>query len=210
MKNRYITLWLALACIIIFVLQLIIPGFTDYLILNQNALSGEIWRFVTAIFLHGSFSHLLLNMFALILFGLILESLIGSRRFLVVFLVSGVIANVISVFFYSSSLGASGAIFGVLGALTIIRPMMTIFVYYLPMPMFIAAIIWIGIDLWGIVNPSNVGNIAHLSGIVVGFIAGFYYRIKHFKKEKIKDNYSISRIHIPEKEMRNWEDRFMR
>jgi membrane associated rhomboid family serine protease len=208
MKLKYVTIWLVAICILFFILQLIIPSFTDSLVLNNKALSGEIWRFVTAVFLHGSFSHLLLNMFALLLFGLVLESLIGSKRFLLVFLVSGIIANIISVFFYSSSLGASGAIFGVLGVLTIIKPLMTVFVYSLPMPMFVAAIVWILIDLYGLANPSGTGNIAHLSGIVIGFIIGIYYRMKHFKKEKIKADFRS--INLSEQEAREWEDRWMK
>ena len=163
MKNKYFTLWLALACIIIFIIQVIIPNSTDYLLLNQNALHGEIWRFVTSIFAHASFSHILLNMFALVLFGLILESLIGSKKLLLVFFASGIIANIVAIFFYPSSLGASGAIYGILGVLTIIRPTMVVWVYYLPLPMFVAAIVWIGASVFGIFNPSDVGDIAHLS-----------------------------------------------
>jgi len=208
MKNKYFSIWLALICIVLFILQTVIPGLTDSLILNKSALSGEVWRFLTSIFLHGSFSHLLLNMFALILFGLILESLIGSKRFLLVFLVSGVVANIVSVFFYPASLGASGAIFGILGALTIIKPLMGVFVYGLPMPMFVAAIVWILIDLYGVINPSDVGNIAHISGIVIGFLFGFYFRLRHFKKAMIRADYS--RISIPEHEMRSWEEKWIR
>lgn len=210
MKNKYFSLWIALICIIVFILQLIISSFTDYFVLNSSALSGEVWRFLTSIFLHGSISHLILNMFALVLFGFILESLIGSNRFFAVFLASGIIANIISVFFYPSSLGASGAIYGVLGVLVIIKPKMVVWLYYLPMPLFIAAIIWVLVDLYGIANPSGVANIAHLAGIAVGFAFGIYFRFKHFKKQMKKADYRSLGIRIPESEMRNWEDKFMR
>lgn len=207
MKNKYFAIWLSLICIILFIFQIIISGFTDALILNENSFF-EIWRFVAAIFLHGSFSHLIFNIFALILFGTILENLIGSKRFLFVFFLSGILANLVSVFFYSSSLGASGAIFGILGTLAIIKPKMIVWVFNLPMPMFVAAIIWILVAVYGIFNPSNVGDIAHLSGILIGIFIGFFLRKKHFQKNLLKANYS--RVNISEKEIRDWEDRFMR
>lgn len=85
MKNRYFSIGIALICIIVFIFQQIIPGLTDVLLLNKNAVSGEIWRFLTSIFLHANLSHLVLNLFALIMFGLILEKLIGSKRFLIIY-----------------------------------------------------------------------------------------------------------------------------
>ena len=126
MKNRFFALWLALICVIMFILQNYVSGFTDLLVLNEQALNGQIWRFLSAIFLHGGLSHIVYNMFALILFGLILEKLIGSRKFLLIFLLSGIVANIIGVFFYTSSLGASGAIMGIIGALTIRKPLMVV------------------------------------------------------------------------------------
>jgi len=86
----------------------------------------EIWRFVSAIFLHDGIIHLIYNLFALALFGFILEKLIGSKRFLIVFFASGIIANLIAVNFYNSSLGVSGAIYGILGCLVILKPLMMI------------------------------------------------------------------------------------
>jgi len=122
---KFYTLLLTLIIIAVFILQAIIPNFTDSLLLNQQSFP-EVWRFVTAIFLHGSLTHLIFNLFALILFGLVLESLIGSNRFLLVFFSTGIIANIISFNFYPASLGASGAIMGIIGALTVSKPLMTV------------------------------------------------------------------------------------
>lgn len=206
MKNKYLTIWLTIILILVFIMQLTFP-ITDSFLLNQKSFS-EPWRFVTAIFLHGSLEHLIFNLFALVLFGLILESLIGSKRFIFTFFTAGIIANIISIFFYNSSLGASGAIFGIIGVLTIIKPFMLVWTYSLPMPMFLAAIFWASADLLGIFMPSNVGNIAHLTGLAIGLILGVYFRIKHFKHNKEKSNYS--RISINENYMRDWEDRHLR
>lgn len=162
---------------VIFLIQLLVLGFTDMFLLDSN-FPGQVWRFITAIFLHGGLAHLLYNIFALALFGSMLERLIGSRRFLVVFFVTGVLANIISINFYDSSLGASGAIFGVIGALIVIRPLMFIFAFGFPMPLFIAGIIWAAGDLIGLFVPRNVANLAHLSGMFFGLILGFVYRKK--------------------------------
>jgi len=180
-KFRFYFIWLSLLCIIVFLLQQI-PSFTELFLLNKAVFQGEIWRLVTAIFLHGSLIHLVYNLFALLLFGLILEKTIGSKKFLLVFFVSGIIANIISVNYYDSSLGASGAIMGIIGALTIIKPMMLIWAFGLLLPMFVAAIIWITGDILGIFGfEQGVGNIAHLSGIAIGMLFGMFLRKKYRK-----------------------------
>jgi len=205
-SNKYYALWIALIIILIFIFQKTISGFTNSLLLNQES-SSQPFRFITAIFLHGSLSHLIFNLFALAFFGLILEKFIGSNKFLIIFFISGILANIISVNFYNSSLGASGAIFGIIGALTIKKPLMTVWAFSLPMPMFLASILWATGDLIGIFNPSGVGNIAHLSGLAFGLILGAILKSKNIKQENIKQK---NKIKIPEKDIRFWEDNFMR
>jgi len=210
MKNqKFYSLWLSLIIIVIFILQNIIPNFTDLFVLNQKAITNfQIYRFLTAIFLHGSITHLAFNLFALFFFGLVLEKTIGTKRFMITFLVTGIIANIISVNFYNSSLGASGAIYGVIGAATILRPMMMIYTFGAIMPMFLAAIIYIIADIlraYGAFGPTNVGSIAHLSGIGLGLLLGVYYRIK-FKKIQNKE----IEVRFDEGSMEKWEDRFVR
>lgn len=211
MKDRkFYSLWISLFLIIIFVIQNLpgIPEFTELFLLNQKATNNfEVWRFITAIFLHGSLTHLLFNLFALLFFGITLENLVGSREFLTTFLVSGIIANIISINFYNSSLGASGAIYGIIGAITIIKPMMMVYTFGLILPMFLATIIFITADILRTFGAfdSNIGAIAHLSGIFIGFLFGIYFRSKINKYEEKKLN-----IKFNEHYMKNWEDRFMR
>lgn len=187
---------------IIFLIQLIFKNFTSLFLLTSEGFFQP-WRFLTAIFLHGSLTHILFNSFALLFFGSILEKFIGGKRFLIVFFITGILANLISVNFYSSSLGASGAIFGIIGTLVIIRPTLTVWAFGLPMPMFVAGIIWTVGDFIGLFVPSNVGNIAHLSGMFFGLVFGFLYRKKRMKKTK-------SKIIIDEKIVRSWEDANLR
>ncbi len=174
-KFRFCALKLCLFIFIIFIIQLFFDKFTQLFLLNSYSYS-QIWRFFTSIFLHGNFIHLLYNVFALALFGSILEKIVGGRRFLILFFVTGILANIFSINFYDNSLGASGAIFGVIGALVVLRPLMVVWAFGLPMPMFVAGILWAVGDAIGIFMPSNVANLAHLSGMFFGLIFGVLYR----------------------------------
>jgi len=208
MRNRerykFYAFKLAGICIAIFVLQVLFEGFSELFVLNQSAWI-QVWRFVSAVFLHGGIGHLVYNMFALLLFGGILEKVIGGKKFLIVFFVSGIAANLISVNFYSSSLGASGAIFGIIGALVILKPGMTVWAFHLPMPMFLAGVIWAIGDIMGIFMPSNVANIAHLAGMAAGMVFGIMFRGKDREIGR-----KPGEIVINERSMRMWEDVHMR
>lgn len=203
-KIKFYSLWFCLISILVFILQVIIPGFTEIFVLNQLAYS-QIWRFVTSIFLHGSTVHLFYNLFALFFFGIALEKLIGSKKFLFVFFASGIIANIVSVNFYGSSLGASGAIMGIIGTLTIIKPLMMVWAFGLILPMFIAAILWVIGDILGVFMPSNVGNIAHLSGIGIGFLIGLVLR--NYIKKKTK---KVKKVVVSDYYMAGWEKKYMK
>ena len=202
-KFRYYSLWLSLTCVLFFLLQLYVPNFESLLILNQSSWTQP-WRFVSSIFLHGSTTHLLYNLFALIFFGLVSEKLIGGKRFLIIFFTTGIIANLIAINFYASSLGASGAIFGVIGALTVIRPTMPVFFLGVPLPLIIASVGWVIGDVVRTIYPTNVGTIAHLSGIFFGILFGLWFRFK-----KTKPKYPKYNLKIPEDYMQTWENNYM-
>ncbi|PJK15778.1 rhomboid family intramembrane serine protease [Chryseomicrobium excrementi] len=156
---------------------------------GQNGLvaEGEYWRLITPIFLHGGFMHLLFNMFSLFLFGPELERLAGRARFLTIYFLSGLTGTVASFLFEDAMythLGASGAIYGIFGAFAAL-------VYYtrnvLPqLKQIILPIIGIGI-IMTFVTP-NINITAHLGGLVMGFLLGFYYfhpnRLSKWKKTK--------------------------
>ncbi len=200
-QMKYYALWLSVICVVMFFFQILIPGFTNALILNSNAWTQP-WRFISSIFLHGDVIHLIYNLFALILFGLILEKYLGSKRFIVIFLFTGIVANVVAVNVYPSSLGASGAIFGIIGALTAIKPFLFVWAFGLPMPLIVAAVLWLMGDILRTFIPSNVGTIAHLSGIFLGLLIGLF--LKEKKKAVKKNNVKIHDAYI-----RRWEDSWM-
>ena len=207
-KFRYYFLWLCLICIGIYVLQLLIPGFTELFVLNLKAIyEKQYWRFVSAIFLHGSAVHLIYNLFALLLFGLILEKLIGSRNFLIVFFASGIVGNLIGVNFYSSSLGASGAIYGIIGCITLVNPMMMVWAFGLLVPMFVAASLWVIGDIMGVFGfgGADVGYIAHLSGVLIGIVFGLVFRVLYKKKKTYSE-----KVEIPDDYIKSWEETYLK
>ncbi|MAH33431.1 hypothetical protein CL615_03485 [archaeon] len=202
-KNKRSALILSLIIFIIFILQSTIPNLTDTFILDNSKVIPRIYTLLTAIFLHGDMVHLLYNLFGLALFGSILEHVIGTRKFLKLFFIAGLIASLLSLPFYSRVLGASGAIFGILGMLGILRPKLTVWLYGIPMPMIVALFVWAIADLLGIIAPSGTANIAHLGGMTYGIIAGFYYRSQFKENKPKKEN-----IHIDEEKVKEWEKSF--
>ena len=166
-------------CVVVFVLQLLFPVIENNFALYSSRVFSEPWLLVTSIFLHGSFQHLFFNMFALGLFGFIVENIIGSKKFIQIYFLSGIVASVGAAIFYPASLGASGAIYGIMGTLTVLRPKMRIWIMgFFPMPMYMAAIVWAGMDLLGMFAPSGTANAAHLFGLGAGILAGFLLKGK--------------------------------
>ena len=127
-KKVYITNLLISICVFIFALMVVkganplgINGLFLYLFganIKEAVVAGEIFRLITSTFLHASLLHLLFNMYALYIIGNQLESYIGKIKFLIVYLVSAISGSLMScVFTTGISVGASGAIFGLLGSL---------------------------------------------------------------------------------------------
>jgi len=180
--------------ILFFVLQIVLgDGFTEALMLIGSDIFSRPWILLTSMFLHGGLNHLFFNMYGLLLFGPLLEHKIGAKKFLFVYLTSGLIAAFFSSFFYARALGASGAIMGMLGALIILMPnLRLLFLFIIPMPLWVAGIVWILIDALGIFIPSGIGNIAHLVGIGCGLLFGLYLK----KQRKVYQKKFSSKTHM--------------
>jgi membrane associated rhomboid family serine protease len=124
-KDTPVTKFLSISLIIIFLLQ----ELTGTLLVKSFALfaplvtSGEWWRLITAGFLHGSIIHLLFNVYILWVIGSQLESIVGNVKFLTIYFVSLLGGSLASFWFSpfgSYSIGASGAIFGLMGAMLVV------------------------------------------------------------------------------------------
>jgi len=192
--NIRAALWLCFIIFVIFLFQVFLNGFTDYFILDTRLVLFKVYTLITAIFLHSGIPHLFYNLFGLALFGSILEHIIGSKKFLILFFISGLAASLVSIPFYARVLGASGAIFGILGMLGILRPKLTVWLYSMPMPMIAALFVWGAGDVLGIFVPTGTANIAHLGGLGVGLIAGLFYRRQFREKREKKDEIPLLMI----------------
>ena len=149
------------------------------------AASANPWTFVTAIFLHASPTHLFYNMLALFFLGPSLESRIGSRRFLILFFLAGIFGSLGYMLTAGDStipaLGASGAIFGIIGALAVIAPLSVVYVTLYPMPMILFAVLYGALAVLGLFGPeTGIANGAHVGGLIFGVFYGFYLRRKIF------------------------------
>ncbi|MBA2873476.1 rhomboid family intramembrane serine protease [Thermaerobacillus caldiproteolyticus] len=136
---------------------------------NPLIQEGEWWRFFTPIFLHIGFLHLFMNTFALYYLGTMVERLYGSWRFFVIYLTAGFFGTLGSFLFTSSlSAGASGAIFGLFGALlyfgTVYRHL-----FLQTIGMNVISLIVINL-IFGLVIP-GIDNAGHIGGLIGGFLA---------------------------------------
>jgi membrane associated rhomboid family serine protease len=108
-----------------------LPGgqlFSDWALQGNAVSNGDWWRLVTTMFLHGSILHIAFNMLALYWLGTIVEQALGTPRFLLVYFVSGIAGSAGALWFstqYAVTVGASGAIFGLIGALLILEYLAT-------------------------------------------------------------------------------------
>jgi membrane associated rhomboid family serine protease len=164
---------------------------------NNHIMQGEYWRFLTPVFLHVNALHLILNMANFVFLGMYLERLFGHIRFLLVYLLGGIISCIASFLFSPDALsvGASGAILGLVGAYAAF-----VLVHRRAMAggglfAIIILIIVISINLGiGFVIP-NVDNAAHIGGLVGGFVLGWEFT-PFYKKSpsgELVDTHSLSR-----------------
>jgi uncharacterized protein len=206
-KRFTITNWLIFVNVIVFVVLNI------FYVLNQNSiayfalqpnfiLQGKyLWTFFTSMFSHFAFWHLFANMVTLMFLGGFVEKIIGKKRYIWFYLISGIIASVFFIFlsyFFGNTelgerifgspaifaLGASGAIFGLAGLITMLLPKLKVLVFFIiPMPMWAAMVFFLGV-FWVLsaFYGLPIGNSAHFGGFICGLVYGGYLRKKYRRK----------------------------
>ncbi len=140
-----------------------------------TVLKGEWWRLLTAMFLHGGMTHILMNMFSLYIVGRGVEMYFDTKSYLSIYFFSGIIGGLVSLYIHpvSVGVGASGAIFGVFGALAGFflahrdRIASHSKAFMKDFGIIIAINLLIGLSI-----PS-IDVSAHIGGLIVGFIGGF-------------------------------------
>ncbi len=162
-----------------FFLQWVVPGFTDMFVLDPKH-PLQLWRLVTNIFLHGGVAHLFFNLFALVMFGPLLYNRVGRTEFYKIFFGGGIVASLTYLAFVYlgiippyPALGASGAIYAVLGALAVFLPNLVVFIGFFPMRMREAVIFWIATEfIFSFLSVDGIAHAAHLGGLLFGLWYG--------------------------------------
>ena len=134
----------------------------------------EIWRLFTSMFLHGDIMHLFSNMIALLLFGTYVELNFSKFEFLLIYFLSGLIGNLFSLFllpFDVISLGASGAIFGLIGAT------LSLVIVERDTPLIILGLFYVFYFVFSSFSP-GINYFAHIFGLLGGFSTGFAFKRK--------------------------------
>lgn len=143
----------------------------------------QLWRFITFQFLHADLGHLFFNMLSLFFFGPMIESHLGSRRFIGFYLLCGIAGPIVYLLFWAMGyltssaitplVGASAGIFGVLIAGAVIAPNATIMLLFPPIPMRLRtfALILVGVGAYTVLfgGKNAGGEAAHLGGAALGF-----------------------------------------
>lgn len=179
--------------LIFIVQQFLVPGAAEqtaaWFGLNFPDLrNAEYWRLLTHQFIHGNLLHLLFNMMALWFAGTAVEWAVGTRRFLVIYFLSGVVGGLTQMAFnlqppYVDLIGASGAVCGVLMTFCTLFPQaeITALIFFVIPLRLRARTLGIGVVLFSILFwmsgwDENIGHLAHLGGFFVGFIGGLWCR----------------------------------
>lgn len=146
-------------------------------LVHFNVVHGEWYRLISSMFLHFNFEHILMNMLSLFIFGKIVESIIGSWRMLIIYIISGLYGNFVSLSFNTTtiSVGASGAIFGLIGSIFVIMYFSKNFNKKMIGQLLIALVVLIVFSLF----MSNINIMAHLGGFISGVLItliGYYFK----------------------------------
>lgn len=176
-------LWFLVAVnVILFVFTSLEPDLIVRLGLQPASFTSEPWTILTSLFIHANFAHIFGNMITLYFFGTYLSMLVGERYFLITYFIGGLLGNAFLLIYelyapwgnpYVIGIGASGAIFALGGALAVLRPMARVYLFFvIPLPL------WVGV-IGGFLIMSLIPNVswqAHLGGLVLGLIAGYFFR----------------------------------
>ena len=169
--------------LILFIVTSIAPTVLVYLGLIPVIIDDRPWTIITSIFLHGGIWHLLTNMITLFFFGRYISTLLGERKFLIVYFVGGISGNLLYLLIalytpfgesFSLAIGASGAVFALGGVLAVMRPKIKVIILPVPIPI----PLWVAV-IGGFLVISVFPGVAwqaHLGGLVWGLAIGYFFK----------------------------------
>lgn len=192
-KKIVVTYVIMAICAVVFLLTYILgkgstDGYTLYqfgAVLSSSVRNGEIWRLLTGTFLHAGFIHLFANMYSLFIIGSQLETFVGKRKFVFIYLISALSGSLMSCIFSDSlSVGASGAIFGLLGSMLYFGYHYRLYLGSVLKNQIIPIIL---LNLFLGFSLSGIDNAAHIGGLIGGILSTMAVGItgKSTKTERI-------------------------
>lgn len=190
-KKLFVTYILMGLCFLMYIVTLIMGSSNViYLILGANyaplVKNGEIFRLITYAFLHGSIIHLLVNMYSLFIVGRQIENNFGKVRLLIIYFISALSGGLLSALFSDGiSIGASGAIFGLLGALLYFG---LHFRLYLTDALISKIIPIIILNLLIGFTVTGIDNACHIGGLIGGFLASMAVGVPEVDNKKDRIN----------------------
>jgi membrane associated rhomboid family serine protease len=204
----FILIFINIITFILFSIFLALNIPIDYIAIKPlNILQGDyVWTFVTSMFMHAGFFHLFVNMFSLFFIGGLVERILGRKRYFYFYMLAGLFAGLFfvllsliplpffSIDFNTFAVGASGALFGLVGLLVLLTPNLPVFVMFIPIPIkmkYAGPGILIVLWLISIAGDIPIGNTAHFGGLLAGLVYGLYLKKKYKRKtEYIKKLFS--------------------
>lgn len=157
--------------------------------LNPITFVKRPWQLVTYMFMHGGIGHLFFNMYTLFIFGSVLENVWGTKKFLTFYFVTGIGAALVHICVqyltgsFALTVGASGAIYGILMGYAMLYPDSRLTLIFPPVSMKAKwfVLIFAGIELLlGVTGTqAGVAHFAHLGGLVFAFVLLMYWKKKH-------------------------------
>lgn len=187
-KKPIITTILVVANILIYVLSILFGQYEEvvnsFCVYGPLIRLGEYYRLITGIFLHGNILHLLFNCYALWIIGSQIESFMGKWKYLIIYLFSGLMGSLFSITFSNyASIGASGAIFGLLGSMLYFgyhyRVYLGNVIKSQIIPLIILNLVF-GFMLSGVDNFAHIGGL--LGGVLITVALGVKYKSTSFEK----------------------------
>jgi membrane associated rhomboid family serine protease len=166
------------------------PLMSKWFALNPITFLWKPWQLVTYMFMHGGLGHLFFNMYTLFIFGSVLENVWGTKKFLTFYFVTGIGAALVNIGVqyltgsFALTVGASGAIYGILMGYAMLYPDSMLTLIFPPVSMKAKwfVLIFAGIELLlGISNnpADNVAHFAHLGGLIFAFLLIMFWKKKH-------------------------------
>lgn len=199
-KNVQFSQLIIIANFIVFILAIFSEGNQLLYDLGFRAIyldePTKLYTLFTSMFIHFDIGHILMNMIVFLLIGTTFETLIGKKRFIIIYFVTGISATLVfSLFHLNDAIllgGASGAIFGILGAFAASYPRTQVFIplfLFIRMPVIFAALLFAGLETLYVISgvTEGVAHEAHLGGLVTGIVLAtvMIRKKKSFRKDAI-------------------------